>query len=61
MRVFQLIISVIAALMIIGMFAFNIWVNNRFNVNEAAKCYMPMNVITLVFVLITIITVFIRK
>lgn len=61
MRVFQLIMAVITALMAIGMFGFNMWVNSKFAVSGVAKCYMPMNVITTVLVLIVIITIFIRK
>lgn len=60
MRVFQLIISVIAFLMLLGMFALNLWVNKKFNISETVKCYLPMNIITLVLLLITIITVFIK-
>lgn len=61
MKVFQLIISVIAALMTISMFAFNIWVNKKFMVSASAKCYMPMNIITAILVLIAIIMIFLKK
>lgn len=61
MKAFQLVIAVITALMMLGMFGFNMWVNSRFSVGEAAGCYMPMNVITTVLVLITVITIFIRN
>ncbi len=61
MRMFQLIAAVITALMMFGMFGFNIWVNSKFAVSGVAKCYMPINVITTVLVLITVITIFIRK
>lgn len=61
MRVFQLTMAVITVLMMIGMFGFNMWINTKFAVSGAAKCYMPMNVITTVLVLITAVTIFIRK
>lgn len=62
MRVFQLIISVITALMMIGMFGMSLWVNANFSKGVAAPvCYMPISIITLVLVLITVITVCIRK
>lgn len=63
MRVFQVILAVITALMTIGMFGFNMWISSNFAVSGTAvpKCYMPMNIITTALVLITVITIFIRK
>lgn len=61
MRVFQLTMAVITVLMMIGMFGFNMWINTKFAVSGTAKCYMPMNVITTVLVLLTAVTIFIRK
>jgi hypothetical protein len=61
MRTFQLVIAVVTAFMMLGMFGFNMWINNKFSVSGVAQCYMPMNVITTMLVLITIITILIRK
>lgn len=62
MRVFQLIIAVVTTLMMIGMFGMSLWVNSNFSKGAAVpECYMPISVITLVLVLVTIITIFIRK
>lgn len=63
MKAFQMVMAVVTALMMLGMFGFNLWINSNFAVRGTAvpKCYMPMNVITTVLVLITVITIFIRK
>lgn len=62
MRVFQLIIAIITILMALGMFGFNIWINSNFSKGlPVPACYMPLNIITTVLVLITATTVFIRK
>ena len=61
MKIFQLVIAVVTAFMMLGMFGFNMWINNKFSVSVVAQCYMPMNVITTVLVLITIITIFTRR
>ncbi|APM40689.1 hypothetical protein [Clostridium kluyveri] len=61
MRAFQLVIAVITVLMMFGMFGMSIWINSKFSVSGVAQCYMPINIITTVLVLITVITIFIRK
>ncbi len=62
MRVFQIIISIITVLMALGMFGFSFWINANFSKGiEAPQCFLPMSIITTVLVVITVITVFIRK
>jgi ABC-type transport system involved in cytochrome bd biosynthesis fused ATPase/permease subunit len=63
MRTFQLVMAVITALMMIGMFGLSMWINSNFAAKGVAipECYMPINIITTVLVFITIITIFIRK
>jgi hypothetical protein len=62
MRTFQLIIAVITALMTFGMLGMSIWINSNFSKGvNIPTCYMPGNIITTVLVLITVITIFIRK
>lgn len=62
MRAFQLITAVITALMMLGMFGFNLWINSNFSKGlPIPSCYMPMNIITTVLVLLTVITILIRK
>ncbi|PKM83267.1 MAG: hypothetical protein CVU89_00485 [Firmicutes bacterium HGW-Firmicutes-14] len=62
MRMFQLIIAVVTALMTFGAFGMSIWIKSNFAKGAALPdCYMPINIITTVLVLITVITIFIRK
>jgi hypothetical protein len=62
MRVFQLVMAVIAALMMIGMFGMSIWIKSNFSKGVAIpECYMPINIITTVLVLVTVLIIFIRK
>lgn len=62
MRAFQLIVAVITALMMFGMFGFSLWINSNFSKGiDIPKCYMPINIITTVLVIITVIIIFIRK
>ncbi len=62
MRAFQVILAVLSILLTVGMFAFNSWISANFSKGlPVPQCYMPMNVITAVLVLITVITIFFRK
>lgn len=62
MRTFQIILAVITILMVFGMFGFNLWIGANFSKGVALpQCYIPMNYITSALVLITVITIFIRK
>jgi hypothetical protein len=60
MRIFQLVTAVISGLMMITLLCMSYWVKNNFSKGAPlAKCYMPISIITTVFVLITIVTIFI--
>lgn len=62
MRVFQVVLAIITLLMVLGMFGFNLWIAVNFSKGlELPQCYAPMNYITAALVLITVVTVFIRK
>lgn len=62
MRVFQLVLSIVTLLMMAGMFGFNLWIAENFSKGMALpECYKPLNIITAVLVLFTIVTIFIRK
>jgi len=62
MRMFQLIMAVITVLMMFGVLGLSIWINSNFSKGvDIPECYMPINIITTVLVLITVITIFIRK
>ena len=62
MRVFQVVLSIVTLLMAAGMFGFNLWIAANFSKGLALpECYTPMNIITAVLVLITVVTIFIRK
>ena len=62
MKVFQRIIAILAALMSIGVLAMNLWFNSAY-ANGAAlpACFAGVTVIASALVLITVVTVFIRK
>lgn len=62
MRKFQIIITIITALMMVGVLAVSAVVNSSIS-NTAADpgCFFPIVIITTVLVFITSITVFIRK
>lgn len=63
MRAFQVIVAIVTALMALGMFGFNsCWIIPNFSKGlSVPNCYMPMNIITTLLVIITVITIFIRK
>ena len=62
MRIFQTILAVITLLMVIGAFGMSLYINSNYSKGGAIpQCYMPINIISTVLVLITIITIFIRK
>lgn len=62
MRVFQVVLSIVTLLMAAGMFGFNLWIAANFSKGLALpECYTPMNIITAILVLITVVTIFIRK
>ncbi len=62
MKTFQLVLAIITILMVIGMFGFNLWVASNFSKGlTIPDCYIPMNIITTILVIITVITIFIRK
>ena len=62
MRAFQLVMAVMTALMMFGAFGMSLWIKANFSKGVAIpECYMPINIITAVLVLITVITIFIRK
>ncbi|HWS29697.1 MAG TPA: hypothetical protein VN512_06210 [Clostridia bacterium] len=62
MKVFQVVLSIVTLLMTAGMFGFNLWIAANFSKGLALpECYTPLNIITAVLVLITVVTVFIRK
>lgn len=62
MRIFQLVIAILTLLMSLGMFAFNTWINSNFAKGlDNPGCFMPMNIITTVLIVITVLTIFIRK
>jgi hypothetical protein len=48
--------------MMIGMFGMSIWIKSNFSKGLAIpECYMPINIITTVLVLVTVLIIFIRK
>jgi succinate dehydrogenase hydrophobic anchor subunit len=62
MRVFQVIMAILTVFMVFGAFGMSLWINSNFSKGVAIpECYMPINIITTVLVLITVITIFIRK
>lgn len=62
MRVFQVVLSIVTLLMAAGMFGFNLWIAANFSKGlPLPECYTPLNIITAVLVLITVVTIFIRK
>lgn len=62
MRVVQLILAVLTLLMAIGSFGMSLWIKSNFSKAVAVpECYMPISIITAVLVLLTVITIFIRK
>jgi purine-cytosine permease-like protein len=62
MRTFQLILSILTVLMALGMFGFNVWVGSNFSKGlPIPTCYMPMNVITTALVLVTAVTIWIKR
>ena len=62
MRTFQIILAILTVLMAVGMFFFNSWINSNFSKGTPIPtCYMPMNIITSVLVILTVITIFIKK
>lgn len=62
MRTIQIILAVITLLAALGMFGFNLWIGANFaNGSELPKCYMPLNYITAGLVLLTVLSIFVRK
>jgi purine-cytosine permease-like protein len=62
MRVFQLVLSIITLLMVLGLFGFNLWIGANFSKGLALpQCYTPLNIITTALVLLTMVTIYIRK
>lgn len=62
MRVLQLVLAIITILMMFGMFGFNLWIGTNFSKGlQLPQCYIPMNYITAGLVLLTTVTIFIRK
>lgn len=62
MRAFQIVLAVVTLLMALGMFGFNLWISSNFSKGlELPQCYTPMNYITIALILITMITIFVRK
>lgn len=62
MRTFQLVLSIVTLLMVLGMFGFNLWIGANFSKGlTLPQCYTPLNYITTALVLLTMFTVFIRK
>lgn len=62
MRVFQLVMAVITALMMFGVFGMSILIKSNFSKGLAIpEYYMPINIITTVLVLIPVIIIYIRK
>jgi hypothetical protein len=62
MRVFQIIITILAAGMSVGMCAFSKWVAANFSKGlPLPECFYPMSVVTMVLVVLLAITVFVRK
>ena len=62
MRAFQLILSIVTLLISAGMFGFNLWIAANFSKGlPLPQCYIPLNYITAALILLTIVTIFIRK
>lgn len=62
MKVFQIVLAITTLLTVFGMFGFNLWVGANFSKGlELPQCYTPLNYIATGLVLITVITIFIRK
>jgi len=62
MKAFQIVLAIITLLAVLGMFGFNLWIGANFSKGlELPLCYMPLNWIATALVLVTVVTVFIRK
>jgi hypothetical protein len=62
MRAFQVILTIITLLAVLGMFGFNLWIGANFSKGlELPQCFMPLNYISAALVLLTAVTVFIRR
>ncbi len=62
MRVFQVVLSIVTLLMALGMFGFNLWIAANFSGGLALpQCYAPVNYITAALVLLTVVTIFVRR
>ena len=62
MRIFQLIVASISFILTLSMLAFNFWIASNFSKNVALPdCYIPLNIISTVFIVITILITFIKK
>jgi hypothetical protein len=61
-RTFQIVMTIITVLMAVGMFFFNMWVASNFSKGlTIPECYMPLNIITTVLIVITAILIFIKQ
>jgi hypothetical protein len=62
MRAFQVVLTIITLLAVLGMFGFNLWIGANFSKGlELPQCFMPINYISAALVLLTAVTVFIRR
>ncbi len=62
MRVFQVVLTIVTLLFVLGMFGCNLWVGENFSEGLALpRCYTPLNSIAASLVLVTSITGLIRK
>lgn len=62
MRVFQIIVAILAALMSIGVLGMNLWFNSAYAKGAALPaCFAGVTVLATALVLVTVVTIFIRK
>jgi len=62
MKAYQIVVAIITLLAVFGMFGFNLWIGANFSKGlELPQCYTPLNWITTALVLLTVVTIFIRK
>lgn len=62
MRTFQVILAIVTLLMTLGSLGMSLWINSNFSKGTAVPgCYMPISIITAALVLLTVVTIFIRK
>lgn len=62
MKTLQTILGILSLIMSLGMFGFNLWIGANFSKGLALpQCYTPMNYISAALVLVTVVTIFLRK